>query len=503
MGEALRRYELLAAHTRDVILFVRREDGAILEANAAAVRTYGYPRDELLGLRIGDLRAPDTRQETALQMAEADATGIVFETAHLRKDGTRFPVEVSSEGALLGGERVLVSVVRDITERKRAEAALRESDERKSEFLAVLSHELRNPLAPILNGLEAMRRADLSPATAARVRDIVERQARHLVRLVDDLLDVTRIARGKIELQRTVLDLRELARRVADDHRSVFERAGVALHVELPAAPAWVDADPTRIAQALGNLLLNAAKFTPAGGATRVSLDAGAAAVELRVRDDGAGIAPELLPRLFEPFAQGDRTLARTGGGLGLGLALVKGLVEQHGGKVSARSEGCGRGAELTISLPPSPPPATPAAGAARARRGASALVLLVEDNPDAAESLAEVLRLDGHRVEIAADGRSGVELARRLVPDVILCDVGLPDLFGYDVARALRAEPALAGTLLVAVSGYAQRQDRERAREAGFDVHLPKPPPLDALSALIAQRTGGPDGASLRATPR
>jgi len=484
--ETLRRYELLAAHSRDAMLFVRREDGRILEANAAATAQYGWTRAELLALTIMDLRAPATRADAASRMAEADAAGVLFETEHQRKDGTTFPVEVSSQGANIGKDRVLVSVVRDISVRRRAEEALRESDRRKSEFLALLSHELRNPLAPILNGVALLARSRLSPE-AERARVVVERQARHLARLVDDLLDLTRVTCGKIELERELLDVCDLLRRAAEDHRGTFAQRGIALDLELPAAPLWIDADPTRVAQAVGNLLQNASRFTHPGGTTTLSARRAGDTVELAVRDDGLGIEPGLIERLFEPFVQAERGLARSAGGLGLGLALVKRLVELHGGSVRAHSDGHGRGAAFELVFPAAPPPArdaTSRAGtpsAVRARR-----VLLIEDNVDAAESLAELLRLDGHEVEIAPDGRSGLDRARAFAPEVVLCDLGLPDLSGYEVARALRAEPALAGTRLVAVSGYAQREDRARALEAGFDAHVAKPAPFEELAALL-----------------
>jgi PAS domain S-box-containing protein len=374
----------------------------------------------------------------------------------------------------------------DITERKGAEAALRDSDQRKSEFLAVLSHELRNPLAPIRNGIALLERAAPGSQEAARALAVIERQTGHLARLVDDLLDVTRISRGKIELRLAPLDGREVVRRTADDLQSVFEECGVALRLELPAAPVWLHADRTRLAQVVGNLLQNAAKFTPRGGEAVLSLAAGEREAELRVKDEGAGIPADLLGRVFEPFMQGERSLARTHGGLGLGLALVRGLVELHGGRVSAHSDGSGRGSEFVVTLPLGSAPACSGerrqAGGNPARRS----VLVIEDNSDAAEMLAEILRMDGHRAEIARDGRSGLARTRALRPDVVLCDIGLPDLDGYAVARTLRGEPELGKTILVALSGYAQEDDRRRAAEAGFDAHLAKPARIEELRRLL-----------------
>ncbi|BDG08969.1 hybrid sensor histidine kinase/response regulator [Anaeromyxobacter paludicola] len=385
--------------------------------------------------------------------------------------------------------------VMDVTERMRAEEALRESDQRKSEFLATLSHELRNPLAPVRNALWLLQHAAPGSDQAVRAREVIERQTQHLTRLVDDLLDVNRISRGKIALRRARLELGDLVRRTCEDHRTAFEQRGIEVQLSLPPAPVWVDADATRLAQIVGNLLQNAAKFTGERGHVwiAVALSAGRREAEIRVRDDGVGLSPDLLPRVFEPFVQAETGLARTLGGLGLGLALVKGLAEQHGGAVRAASPGPGQGAEFTVTLPlaEGPPeaarPPEPAAVEARPLQ-----VLIVEDNPDSAETLLQILELLGHAVRVAHDGRAGLALARAWRPDVVLCDIGLPDLDGYELARALRADPALRGMRLVALSGYAQPEDRERALEAGFDAHLGKPAPPDAISEAL----GAPPGA-------
>ncbi len=373
-----------------------------------------------------------------------------------------------------------------LAELQQTTAHLRDADRRKTEFLAVLSHELRNPLGPIRNSIFLLEGAAPGSEQALRAKLVLRRQTEHLTRLVDDLLDVTRINVGKIELHRVQLDLREIVRRTTDDLRSLFVQGGVELAVEAPPDPVVVDADPTRLAQILGNLLQNANKFTPRGGTVRVRLASRDGAAELSVRDDGAGMEPDTIERMFEPFTQADRTLARSKGGLGLGLSLVRGLVVLHGGTVTARSEGLGRGAEFVVRVPL----AAPTAGAEPPRGGAAPpaqrSILVIEDNEDGAQSLADVLELQGHRVHIAADGRAGIALARELRPDVVLCDIGLPDLDGYAVARALRSEGALGTTRLVAISGYAQPQDRQRAREAGFDAHLAKPPDVAALLRVL-----------------
>jgi PAS domain S-box-containing protein len=381
-----------------------------------------------------------------------------------------------------------VGINLDIDKRKQMEEELREADRRKTEFLGVLSHELRNPLAPIRNSIYLLEHAAPGTPQATRARDVIRRQAEHLTRLVDDLLDVTRISRGKVELHRTRINLRDVLIKTTDDLGSSFEQSGVALRVEHSAKPVWVDADPTRVAQVLGNLLQNAEKFTQTGGVVNVTISARDGAAEVSVRDTGVGIEPAQVERMFEPFAQADRTLARTQGGLGLGLALVKGLVELHGGSVRARSDGVGRGAEFVFTLP-----LAEAAAAASEERGAAVhaqgrVVLVVEDNADAGETLAAILELEGHQVRVARDGRSGLELARELRPDVVVCDIGLPDLDGYEVARALRRDPAFRSTRLIALSGYAQPEDRRRAREAGFDLHIAKPPDVEELKAAVGE---------------
>ncbi|HEY6005254.1 MAG TPA: ATP-binding protein [Anaeromyxobacter sp.] len=381
----------------------------------------------------------------------------------------------------------LVGAAMDIDDRKRMEAALRDEDRRKTEFLGVLSHELRNPLAPIRNSIYLLERAAPGSEQATRAREVLRRQAEHLTRLIDDLLDVTRISRGKIALQRARVDLREIVRKTTDDVHSVFTQAGVELRVDYRTLePLWIEADPTRIAQVLGNLLQNAVKFTPNGGTVAVRVSAEDGRAELAVRDSGIGMEPATVEHMFEPFAQAQQTLARTQGGLGLGLALVKGLVELHGGAVEARSDGVGRGATFVVRLPLSDAgPARiddSAAGAVQESR----LVLVIEDNVDAGQSLAEILELYGHRVRVARDGHSGLALARELGLDVILCDIGLPDVDGYEVARTLKGDAELRSIRLVALSGYAQPEDRDRALAAGFDAHLAKPPDLDALARAL-----------------
>jgi CheY-like chemotaxis protein len=324
-----------------------------------------------------------------------------------------------------------------------------------------------------------------------QARDMIDRQVTHMARLIDDLLDMSRLSRGKILLRKERVDLVELVRDTVDDYRSILEGTGLTVQVRLPEGPLYAHGDPTRLAQVLGNVLHNANKFTDAGGRVEVevSADPGGQAALLAVRDTGIGMEADVLARVFEAFSQADRSLDRSRGGLGLGLALVKGLVELHGGEVRVASEGAGRGTELTIRLPllSQTAPARPAAAAARAAR-CSHRILVVEDNVDAAESMRTLLKLIGHQVEVAHTGVEGLEAARRFLPRVVLCDIGLPGgMDGYAVARALRAEPALVSAFVIATTGYGQLEDQRRSREAGFDAHLTKPVDFAELQRMLA----------------
>ena len=392
----------------------------------------------------------------------------------------------------------MIGVALDITERKRAEEELREVDRRKNEFLGVLSHELRNPLAPVTNSLYILEHAVPGGDQARRAQSVIRRQLAQLARLVDDLLDVTRINSKKILLQRQRLELNELVRHTLDDHRAEFEKGQVQLEFEPAASPVFINGDWNRLAQAIGNLLQNAAKFTGRGGRTSVALstDVEAKRAVVRITDTGVGIAPEVLSRLFQPFMQADATLDRSKGGLGLGLALVKALVELHGGDISAHSDGLGSGAEFVLRLPLEMVGSTSEPREERhVARSPSRRVLIIEDSLDAADSLREALELDQHEVEVAYDGPEGTAKAREFRPEVVLCDIGLPGMSGYAVAQALRADDALNGVFLVALSGYALPEDLQRAQEAGFDRHLAKPPNMEKLEALLAEAPGRCDG--------
>jgi CheY-like chemotaxis protein len=325
---------------------------------------------------------------------------------------------------------------------------------------------------------------------AEKARGMIERQVKHLSRLVDDLLDVSRVQGGKVSLRTERLDLAQLTRVTVEDHRAAFEQAGLTPELDVPEVPVWVEGDPTRLTQVLGNLLQNAAKFTPRGGsvAVRLSADPGRGLAVLAVRDSGAGIGPDLLPRVFETFAQEDRSLDRSKGGLGLGLALVKGLVGLHAGEVHAHSDGPGRGAEFVVRLPMQPEPAAVTGMPEAPSRARTKLrILVVEDNRDAADSLRLLLALYGHDVTVAYTGPAGVATAQEWKPDVVVCDIGLPGLDGFGVVRALRQDPATAKARMIAVTGYGGDEDRLKAREAGFDAHLVKPADPAALRELLA----------------
>lgn len=371
-----------------------------------------------------------------------------------------------------------------------ANERLRESDRNKDAFLAALSHELRNPLAPISNAVYLLQRSESGSEASQHAQEVIGRQVTLLSRLVDDLLDVTRISRNKIQLQLGRLDFAKLVDSVCEDHRLDFERVGVSLIPEISAASAYVSGDANRLAQAVGNLLHNAAKFTESGDSVRVRLSADPESrrVVLEVADTGIGMTPATLARLFQPFVQADESLDRAKGGLGLGLALVHGIVRLHGGDVTAFSPGLGRGSRFVISLPlehETAPVSSPPSESVQHGRGRR--ILIIEDNPDAANTLCELLQLDEHQVSVAHTGAEGLEQARFLRPEVVLCDLGLPGMDGFEVARQFRADPALAGTYLVALSGYTQPRDLQQAVEAGFDRHFAKPADPVKLTALLA----------------
>ena len=436
---------------------------------------------------------PEDRERARAAWVGALASGIPYDIEYrvLARTGEVRVVQARAV-AVRGPEgevREWVGALCDATERRSVEEALKEANRRKDEFLAMLAHELRNPLAPIRNAAEVLRRVGGSDPYLEQARSMIERQVVHMARLVDDLLDVSRISRSKILLRKGQLDLALLVHDTVEDHRSLLEGAGLTLALDLPPEPVWMLGDPTRLSQVLDNLLQNAGKFTNPGGcvSVRLTCDPEGLAV-LTVEDTGIGMEPDMLARLFEPFSQADRSLDRSRGGLGLGLALVKGLVDLHGGSVEVASGGTGQGARFTIRLPlarEEKPATLPELAAPSAARPLS--ILVVEDNRDAAESLQMLLELSGHRAVVAYTGQEGLELAQRIRPDVALCDIGLPGgMDGYALARTLRASEETAGIFLAAVTGYGQEEDKRQARESGYDHHMTKPIDPAALMALL-----------------
>ncbi|MDI1475154.1 PAS domain S-box protein [Polyangium sp. y55x31] len=397
------------------------------------------------------------------------------------------------------GEMMWEGIFMDVTARKEAEQALREADRRKDEFLAMLAHELRNPLAPIRNAAQILRLVGIADPRIERSTAIIERQVQHMTRLVDDLLDVSRITSGKIKLQKGRVDVAPIVFRALETARPLLDARKHHVSVELPPEPVWVYADPTRLTQMVENLLTNAAKYTEERGQITIAVKRTGDTVSIRVRDTGVGIPKEMLTRVFDLFTQVDRSLARSEGGLGIGLTLVKNIAEMHGGTVEAHSEGRGKGSEFIVRLPvlPETEPQADASRASGSRPAAPRRILVVDDNADVAESLSMLLRIAGHEVHTAHDGSAALEAARTFRPEVVLLDIGLPGMNGYEVARQLRQDPDQSQAILVALTGYGHEEDRRRTKEAGFSAHLVKPVDLVALEAVLGS-VGANSGARL-----
>ncbi len=396
-------------------------------------------------------------------------------------------------------ERTNRSLQSEIAERVRAQSALEDADRRKDVFLAMLSHELRNPLAAIQGAIELMQRKTIDDPQLLWARSVLARQNQHLSRLIEDLLDVSRITRGILTLRKSPVDLREMAERVLEAVRPLVATQKHEVSVRLPPSPVPVVGDPVRLTQVLSNLLSNAAKYTDPGGHIQLTLaragSNGGAEALIEVIDNGRGIEPAALVRLFEPATHAERVGRGSSDGLGIGLVVVRGLVEMHGGRVSAQSEGAGRGSRFTVHLPlhtgselEGSISAQPAQRAPD--RAASALrILVVDDNEDSAESMSMLLQCDGHDIDTAYSGETALRLARELRPDVVLLDIGMPGMLGYEVARRLRGLVESSGALLIAVTGYGRESDVAKARDAGFDHHLVKPVDFDKLRSLLALR--------------
>jgi PAS domain S-box-containing protein len=474
-------------------------DGVILSWNAGAERLFGYTAEEAVGRPITLIIPPerlDEEQEILARIRRGERVER-FETVRVAKHGRRIDISLTispvrdAAGRIVGASKV----AHDITDRKRAEEALREADRRKDDFIALLAHELRNPLAPLRNGLQVMRLAGGDANVVAQARAMMDRQLGHMVRLIDDLLDISRISRNKMELRRCRVLLADVVGSAVEAARPLIEAAGHDFTVALPPEPVFLDADLTRLAQVFNNLLTNSAKYTERGGRIWLAAEPRGGVVVVTVRDTGIGIPADALPRIFDMFSQVDRSIERTTGGLGIGLALVKGLVEMHGGTVTAQSGGQGQGSTFTVTLPVLESPPELAVGvpdSAQAAGGPKRRILVVDDNRDSATSMAILLELLGNEVATAHDGLEAVAAAERFRPEVILMDVGMPRLNGLDATRRIRAQPWGKGLCIIALTGWGQDGDRERSREAGCDGHLVKPVSLPDLEKLLAESAGG-----------
>jgi len=490
--ESAEPFRMLVEAVKDYAIFLLDVEGNVATWNIGAERTKGYTADEIIGTHFSRFYTPDDRAQKLPQrlLARAVAEGQALDEGwRVRKDGGLFWADVVitplyDHGELCGYGKV----TRDLTARRHIES-LQRNESRMQEFLAMLSHELRNPLAPVLNALRLLRRnPDLANDPNVGV---IDRQITHMSRLVDDLLDIGRITRGKILLQRKRHDLNRLVTQAVEASQALVDARGHALDLQLAHDVLAIDADETRIVQILANLIGNAAKFTPEGGSIVVSTAAVAAEVEVRVRDTGVGIPAATLREVFDLFVQGDRGLDRAEGGLGIGLTLVRRLADMHGGSVSASSEGPGKGSEFVVRLPraadvqPETDYGTNEAGAGAAS-STSLRIVVVDDNRDFAATLSSLLELSGHEVAVVNDGLSAFRLMMDYRPDVVLMDIGLPGMNGYELARKLRSTPELANKTLIALTGYGQPEDRQRVVEAGFDKHLVKPIDADELLTML-----------------
>lgn len=472
--------------------------GIVMTWNHGAERLFGYCAEEMIGQSIFTL-IPHTHREEEQAILDRIRRGETlqhYETVRVRKDGSIIPVSLSispvknAQGEVIGGSKI----ARDITERKNAEEALRRSaeqlqiaDQRKTEFLAMLAHELRNPLMPILNASELLRRTVDSPADTHAQLAILHRQAMQLCHLVDDLLDVSRISQGRISLNEQPLEIVDVIEQALETVQALIWEKSHHIALVKPPAGLYVRGDRTRLVQSVGNLLHNAVKYTDPGGDIAVTVCETATHVVVEVRDSGAGIPSELLPHVFDLFVQSKRTLDRSQGGLGIGLSVVKHLIELHGGSAEAHSGGLGQGSTFTIRLPriaaPIPTRQEPSLVSGRSRR-----ILIVDDNRDVADSLAMLLELQGHDVYAVYSAAAALEVAAARSPEVVILDIGLPDMDGYEVARRLRSYQDRPDVRLIAVTGYGQAEDRVRAKAAGFDDHLVKPATLEALQELLTK---------------
>jgi PAS domain S-box-containing protein len=493
LRESEERYRDLFENAGDLIQ-AARPDGRLLFVNRAWRSNLGYDENEVAGLSLADIVHRD-HQDAFMALCRRALAGedlAPAESVFVTKDGRSLVVEGTVNCHYVEGKPIATrGIFRDITQRKRVDEERKAAAQRKDEFLAILAHELRNPLAPVRNALQIMRLAGHDDAVIARTRDMMERQLHILVRLIDDLMDVSRISQGKIELRKERVNLAAIVQSALEISTTQVEAARHQLTVTLPAEPVCVQADLARMAQVLANLLNNAAKYTEPGGRIGLIAERAGDQAVFRVRDTGIGIPTEMLPHVFDMFVQVSSSMGRSQGGLGIGLTLVKRLVEMHGGSVVAHSAGFGQGCEFVVRLPlaregldqvEAHQPAPQSGGGSRVLR-----VLVVDDNRASAESLGLLMKLAGHQVRVVYDGPAALEAARAFEPVVILLDIEMPKMNGYEVARRIRAQTFAHKVLLVAMTGYGSAADRRRCLEAGFDHHLVKPVEFDDLQQLLA----------------
>ncbi len=492
------RYRRLFETSQDAILILDALTGKIQDANPFIEQLLGYSADELIGKELWQIGF--FRDKTASQVAflELQEHGYLrYEHLPLEtKSGQQVEVEFISSVYVVDRKQVIQCNIRDITDRARLErqteaqaAELTDLHHRKDEFLAMLSHELRNPLSPLLNAAHILRLQKDENPIQQQARTVIERQVGQLSHLVNDLLEVSRVITGRIQLNLERLDISGIVEHAVESARPLIERRRHELFVMLPADPIWLQGDAARLEQSVVNLLNNAAKYTDEGGQIWLSVEPEGAEIVLRVRDNGVGIAPELLPRIFDLFTQADRTLDRSQGGLGIGLSLVQKLVELHQGTVAAASTGLGQGSEFIVRLPVlrSPERQVNMTSTEAAKPAVQTWrVLVVDDNIDGADMVATMLQMSGHQTRTAYSGQSALEMAGEYQPDFVVLDIGLPEMDGFEVARRLRQLPQLKDVRLIAATGYGRDSDRQRSKEAGFDYHLVKPIEPEALQKLL-----------------
>jgi signal transduction histidine kinase len=497
-----RLLELVVPHVCDVAaLTVEKEDGKYDTRSAPSGEFVPAPLSSGLRTVLADRKVLEIGAEGGLaatlcyplQVGERVIGALALGYAGREPRDRDMLEEVAGRAAIaLENARLYRSLEREIARSREAEEELQDANQRKDEFLAMLSHELRNPLAPIRNAVELMRRVGSSEQRLIMARDVIDRQVTQLARLVDELLDVSRISQGKIVLKKEPIELAKIVNHSIETVRPLIDAREQRLALEMSAGPVWVMGDFARLSQVVANLLNNASKYTPEGGRIRLATTAEQGVATITVADNGSGIDGELLPRVFELFVQGDRGLDRAQGGLGIGLTLVKRLVELHQGEVEAASAGIGKGATFTVTLPcisaVQQPGAAPKLPEPSVPEVYGRRVLVVDDNIDAAESTAAFLRLEGHEVKCVADGNEALGSVRVFAPHVIVLDIGLPGLDGYEVARQLRERGDTSHILLVAMTGYGQREDRERALSSGFDYHFVKPTDPHLIQRAIEQ---------------